>query len=67
MLEYKEGIEMLKEAGCEIGDYDDLSTPDEKLLGRLVKHKYDTDFFILDKYPLEVRQNIRDMCSPSPF
>ncbi|XP_063727769.1 aspartate--tRNA ligase, cytoplasmic-like [Symsagittifera roscoffensis] len=55
VLEYKEGIEMLKEAGCEIGDYDDLSTPDEKLLGRLVKHKYDTDFFILDKYPLEVR------------
>jgi aspartyl-tRNA synthetase len=31
------------------------STPAEKLLGRLVKEKYDTDFFILDKYPLAVR------------
>lgn len=26
----------------------------EKLLGRLVKAKYDTDFFILDKFPLAV-------------
>ena len=31
------------------------STPNEKLLGKLVKQKYDTDFFILDKYPLCVR------------
>merc|ERR1711941_72807 len=37
------------------GDEDDLSTPAEKLLGRLVKAKYDTDFFILDKFPLAVR------------
>ena len=34
---------------------DDLSTPNEKLLGRLVKAKYDTDFYILDKFPLAVR------------
>ena len=32
-----------------------FSTPNEKLLGKLVKQKYDTDFFILDKYPLCVR------------
>ena len=31
------------------------STPNEKLLGRLVREKYDTDFYILDKYPLAVR------------
>uniref|UniRef100_A0AAY5ENB3 Aminoacyl-transfer RNA synthetases class-II family profile domain-containing protein n=1 Tax=Electrophorus electricus TaxID=8005 RepID=A0AAY5ENB3_ELEEL len=31
------------------------NTPNEKLLGRLVKEKYDTDFYVLDKYPLEVR------------
>ncbi|KAK1166046.1 aspartate--tRNA ligase, cytoplasmic-like isoform X1 [Acipenser oxyrinchus oxyrinchus] len=54
-LEYKEGVAMLKEAGVEMGDEDDLSTPNEKLLGRLVKEKYDTDFYILDKYPLAVR------------
>ncbi|XP_028662333.1 aspartate--tRNA ligase, cytoplasmic [Erpetoichthys calabaricus] len=54
-LEYKEGVAMLREAGIEMGDEEDLSTPNEKLLGRLVKEKYDTDFYILDKYPLAVR------------
>ena len=33
----------------EMGDHDDLSTPNEKLLGRLVMAKYDTDFYILDQ------------------
>uniref|UniRef100_A0A3B3DM72 Aspartate--tRNA ligase, cytoplasmic n=1 Tax=Oryzias melastigma TaxID=30732 RepID=A0A3B3DM72_ORYME len=54
-LEYTEGVAMLREAGVEMGDEDDLSTPNEKLLGRLVKEKYDTDFYVLDKYPLAVR------------
>lgn len=30
---------MLREAGIEIGNEDDLSTPDEKLLGKLIKAK----------------------------
>ncbi|KAL4229305.1 Aspartate--tRNA ligase [Mactra antiquata] len=54
-LEYKEGVAMLREAGIEMEDDEDLSTPNEKLLGRLVKAKYDTDFYILDKFPLAVR------------
>jgi len=54
-LEFPEAVEMLREAGVEMGDEDDLSTPAEKLLGRLVRAKYDTDFFILDKFPLAVR------------
>lgn len=54
-LEFPEAVEMLRQAGELIGDEDDLSTPMEKLLGRLVKAKYDTDFYILDKYPLAVR------------
>jgi aspartyl-tRNA synthetase len=46
---------MLNEAGVAMGDEEDLSTPNEKFLGKLVRAKYDTDFFILDKYPLAVR------------
>lgn len=46
---------MLREAGVTMDDEEDLSTPSEKLLGRLVKAKYDTDFYILDKFPLAVR------------
>lgn len=54
-LEYKEGVQMLREAGVEMEETEDLSTPNEKLLGRLVKAKYDTDFYILDKFPLSIR------------
>ncbi|CAG9855862.1 unnamed protein product [Phyllotreta striolata] len=55
VLEYDEGRKMLAEAGVEVGAEEDLSTPAEKLLGRLVKAKFDTDFYILDKFPLAVR------------
>jgi len=55
VLEFPEALKMLRENGVEIGDEDDLSTPVEKFLGKLVKEKYNTDFYILDKYPLAVR------------
>ncbi|ERL92973.1 aspartate--tRNA ligase, cytoplasmic isoform X2 [Dendroctonus ponderosae] len=55
VLQFPEARTMLKEAGIEVGAEDDLSTPVEKLLGRLVKAKFHTDFYILDKYPLAVR------------
>uniref|UniRef100_A0A336MEG7 Aspartate--tRNA ligase, cytoplasmic n=1 Tax=Culicoides sonorensis TaxID=179676 RepID=A0A336MEG7_CULSO len=54
-LEFHEAVTMLREAGVEMDDEEDLSTPNEKLLGRLVKAKYDTDFYMLDKFPLAVR------------
>lgn len=38
-LEYPQAIELLAEAGVTLGEEDDLSTPDEKLLGKLVKSK----------------------------
>jgi len=55
VLKFPDAIKMLREAGVEVGDYDDLSTPNEKFLGKLVRAKYDTDFYILDKYPLAIR------------
>lgn len=33
----------------------DLTTELERQLGKLVAQKYDTDFFILHRYPLAVR------------
>jgi len=54
-LEYSEGVAMLRAAGIEMEEEEDLSTPNEKFLGKLVKQKYDTDFYILDKFPLAVR------------
>lgn len=55
VLNYREGVAMLREAGVEMDDYEDLSTEKERRLGQLVKVKYNTDFYILDKYPLSVR------------
>ncbi|KAI9295772.1 aspartyl-tRNA synthetase [Neoconidiobolus thromboides FSU 785] len=54
-LKFPEGIALLKENGIEVGELDDLSTENERILGRLVREKYDTDFFILDKFPLNIR------------
>lgn len=55
VVQYPEAIAMLREAGVEIGDFEDLSTEIERQLGRLIKAKYDTDFYILDKFPLAIR------------
>lgn len=38
-LEFHQAIKLLAEAGVTLGEEDDLSTPDEKLLGKLVKAK----------------------------
>ncbi|KHJ82932.1 tRNA ligase class II [Oesophagostomum dentatum] len=55
VLKYPDAIKLLREDGVEIGDEEDMSTPVEKQLGRIVKKKYKTDFFILDKFPLSIR------------
>ena len=54
-LEYSEAVKMLNEHGIQMTDEEDLTTANEKFLGKLVKEKYSTDFFMLDKYPLAVR------------
>lgn len=54
-LHFKEGIKLLREAGKEVDDFEDLSTENEKLLGKIVREKYNTDFYILDKFPLAIR------------
>lgn len=55
VLQFREGVALLRAAGVHMEEDEDLSTPNEKLLGQLIKAKYDTDFFILDKFPLTVR------------
>jgi len=54
-LRFSEGIAMLREAGAQVEDLEDLDTVSEKLLGKLVKEKYKSDFFVLDKFPAGVR------------
>ncbi|OAX42379.1 aspartate-tRNA ligase [Rhizopogon vinicolor AM-OR11-026] len=54
-LTFKEAVDLLVEDGVEREVLDDINTENEKRLGRLVKAKYDTDYFIIDKFPLELR------------
>lgn len=57
-ITFAEGIALLREAGVteeEQGEFDDLSTAVEKKLGNIVKEKFGTDFFMMDKYPLSIR------------
>ncbi|KAH0477834.1 MAG: uncharacterized protein KVP18_003329 [Porospora cf. gigantea A] len=59
-LDFAEGIAMLREAGADVPGPDDifdydLDTVNEKKLGKLVKEKYGTDFYMLVRYPLAVR------------
>ncbi|KAF7965541.1 hypothetical protein HWV62_42902 [Athelia sp. TMB] len=61
ILPFPGGIKLLKESswteedGEEIDDYEDLSHPAEVRWGQLVKEKFNTDYYILDKFPAEVR------------
>jgi len=54
-LHFKEAVQMLRDAGYEVEDLDDLSTETERALGKLVRDKYHTDFYMLDKFPLGIR------------
>lgn len=54
ILDFKEGLQMLRDDGRDVEE-DDLSTPDEMRLGQLVKEKYKTDYYVLDKFPAIAR------------
>ncbi|OMJ22041.1 Aspartate-tRNA ligase, cytoplasmic [Smittium culicis] len=54
-LEFKDAVALLREAGIEVDDYEDLSTANERILGGLVREKYNTDFYMLDKFPTKIR------------
>ena len=60
-IPFADGIRLLNETGWrdeegkELPLDQDLSTRDEIQLGKVVKDKYKTDFYILDKFPVEAR------------
>lgn len=56
VLHWPEGMAMIKEAGFDVGHgMGDLTGAMELALGKAVKEKYGTDFFMLDKYPSAIR------------
>ncbi|KAG8382155.1 hypothetical protein BUALT_Bualt05G0047200 [Buddleja alternifolia] len=65
-LTFEEGVRMLKEAGVEIDPLGDLNTESERKLGQLVLEKYNTEFYILHRYPLAVRPFFTMPCYDDP-
>lgn len=60
-IPFKEGVQMLIDDGWKDDDgnpaspLEDLATAAERRLGALVKEKYHTDYYILDKFPASAR------------
>ncbi len=54
-LTFAECQKLLREEGPEeyrnVSDDEDMSTPQEKALGALIRKKFHTDFYFLDKFP----------------
>ncbi|KAF2552669.1 hypothetical protein F2Q68_00037678 [Brassica cretica] len=65
-LTFAEGIQMLKEAGVQADPLGDLNTETERKLGELVREKYDTEFYILHRYPSAVRPFYTMPCADDP-
>ncbi|KAF7184512.1 hypothetical protein CNMCM7691_005580 [Aspergillus felis] len=61
IIRFSDGIKMLNDSGWRdedgnpLPEDDDLHTRDEIRLGELVKEKYGTDYYILDKFPVAAR------------
>ncbi|PHH76199.1 hypothetical protein CDD80_1722 [Ophiocordyceps camponoti-rufipedis] len=54
-LTFAQGQALLRAEGPaefrNVSDSEDMSTPQEKALGALIRRKYKTDFYVLDKFP----------------
>ena len=66
-INYMHCIELLNEVLEEkLEPTDDINTTNEKLLGKLVKERYGTDFFISDRFPSSVRPFYTMECKDDP-
>jgi aspartyl-tRNA synthetase len=58
-LTFAEAQKLLREEGPaefrDVRDDEDMSTPQEKALGTVVREKYKTDFYVIDKFPETAR------------
>ncbi|AYV78216.1 MAG: aspartyl-tRNA synthetase [Edafosvirus sp.] len=55
IVPFTECVKMLTDAGFKQDHFEDLNTENEKEVGKMIKAKYDTDIFFIDRYPSAVR------------
>lgn len=66
VVDFKDAVKLLKEAGHEAGDFDDFSADSERQLHKIMKEKENVDFYIVDKYPLNARPFYTMPCPHDP-
>ena len=66
IITYEEGVKWLTEAGVEQDLHKDLNPMTEKALGKIVREKFKTDFYILHRYPIEARYFYTMICKDDP-
>ena len=54
-IHFRDAVKMLAEAGFKQEPLEDLDTANEKQIGKLMKAKYNTDFYLIYGYPAEAR------------
>ena len=54
-LTFEEGIQLLADNKIDWDPMEDLSTVVERQLGEIVRKKYNTDFYVLHRYPKGAR------------
>ncbi len=52
---WKDIVQLLRENGENLGDFDDIGTEQETKLGQIIADKYNIDFYWVDRYPAAVR------------
>lgn len=69
-LTFAEGQKLLREEGPadfgHVRDDEDMSTPQEKALSAIVRSKFNTDFYIIDKFPESARPFCAMLDSENP-
>lgn len=55
IIDFKDGVRLLNEHGFDQNLLKDLSTENERKLGKIIKNIYGSDLFILDRYPTVAR------------
>lgn len=66
-MTYAEAMQLLRDDGLNVSDTEDIGTPEEKRLGRIIKKKYNTDFYIIDRFPMALRPFYTMPCPDNPI
>jgi len=67
VVHWEDMNEMLAGEGIKREPLADLSTEEERILGKLVRERYETDLFFLDRYPSAVRPFYTMPCKDNPL